>query len=61
MVLRWVANCTPRRVDMPAKRGLRGITRCRLHNGKIAETWTVWDSRTGVVGLGTLRQKLSRG
>lgn len=54
MVLRWVADCTPPLMDGPAPRkgGLRGITRCRLREGKIAETWTVWDGRAAFIQMG---------
>ena len=53
MVLRWVAHSSPPLMDGPAgtKGGLRGITRCRLRSGKIAESWTVWDNRTAFAGL----------
>jgi SnoaL-like polyketide cyclase len=54
IVLRWVAHSTPPLRDRlaPRKGGLRGITRFRLQSGKIAESWTVWDSRTALVRLG---------
>lgn len=56
MVLRWVADCRPPLIDEPAPRkgGLRGITRCRTREGKIAESWTVWDSRSALVRLGAV-------
>ena len=56
IVIRWVAHGTPslslRHELTPRKGGLRGITRCRLRDGKIAESWTVWDERAALlVGL----------
>ena len=61
-VLRWVAHSGPPLMDGPAPRngGLRGITRCRLQSGKIAESWTVWDSRTALVRLGAMTRELTR-
>ena len=32
---------------------LRGVTRCRIERDRIAESWTVWDSRTGPDRFGT--------
>jgi predicted SnoaL-like aldol condensation-catalyzing enzyme len=54
MVLRWVADCRPTLMDGPASRkgGLRGITRCRLRESQIAETWTVWDSKAAFMQMG---------
>ena len=51
IVLRWVAHRGYALMNGAGLRkgGLRGITRCRLLNGKIAETWTVWDRRVAVV------------
>jgi hypothetical protein len=63
LVLRWVAHSRPLVLDGPAdtKGGLRGITRCRLHDGRIAESWTVWDSRAALVrmsGTGKSQQQV---
>lgn len=54
IVLRWVAHRKAALIDRPAPRKgvLRGITRCRLLAGKIAESWTAWDSRAGLVRWG---------
>ncbi len=54
VVLRWVAHRNPPLAEdaVPGKGGLKGITRCRLQDGKIAESWTVWDSRIALVKLG---------
>lgn len=62
MVLRWVAHCKPSVMDVPPPRnsGLRGITRCRLREGKIAETWTVWDSKVALVRLGAITRLKAR-
>jgi predicted SnoaL-like aldol condensation-catalyzing enzyme len=51
IVLRWVAHSGPPLMDGPAPRkgGLRGITRCRLRDGQIAESWTVWNSRIAIL------------
>jgi len=53
IVVRWVAHSRPPLMDdaVPREGGLRGITRCRLQDGKIAESWTVWDSRATLVRL----------
>lgn len=58
VVLRWVAHSKPPLTNVPVdgKRGLRGITRCRLRDGKIAESWTVWDSRAALVQLKALKR-----
>jgi len=63
IVLRWVAHSRPPLMDGAAgtKGGLRGITRCRLGSGKIAESWTVWDSRTALVRLDATASKRTRG
>jgi hypothetical protein len=63
IVLRWVAHSTPPLTGNAAdsKGGLRGITRCRLGSGKIAESWTVWDSRTVLVRLDVTASKRTRG
>jgi SnoaL-like polyketide cyclase len=55
-VVRWVAHSRPPRVDGRTnnKSGLRGITRFRIESGQIAESWTVWDSRTALVRLGAV-------
>jgi hypothetical protein len=46
---RWVAYDREAVDGSPRKgRGLRGITRCRLERGKIAESWTIWDRRSGL-------------
>ena len=59
IVLRWVAHSAPPLTDGPTdpKGGLRGITRCRLQDGKIAESWTVWDSRVALVRLDAMTRK----
>lgn len=59
IVLRWVAHSRPPLANDPVPRegGLRGITRCRLQTGKIAESWTVWDSRAALVRLGATKVK----
>lgn len=51
IVLRWVAHSRPpfRDGSIPRKGGLRGITRCRLRDGKIAESWTAWNSRVAIL------------
>jgi predicted SnoaL-like aldol condensation-catalyzing enzyme len=61
IVLRWVAHSGPPLLDsaVPRKGGLRGITRCRLRDGKIAESWTVWDSRVALVRWEAVKQKLA--
>jgi hypothetical protein len=58
MVIRWVARCVPPGSVPSAldRRGLRGITRCRLHDGMIAESWTVWDTRAALVEMVALRR-----
>lgn len=62
IVIRWVAHSTPslKHELTPRKGGLRGITRCRLRDGKIAESWTVWDSRAALVLLGATTPKPTR-
>jgi hypothetical protein len=55
--LRWTAYRRPpknRRNDY--KNGLRGITRFRMAGGQIAESWTAWDSRVGLVRLRTVNE-----
>lgn len=45
-IVRWVSSCTSSTPN-PRDGGqdnVRGITRFRLRDGKIAESWTVWDS-----------------
>ena len=61
VVLRWVAHSTPPLADgpLPGKGGLRGITRCRLQSGKVAESWTVWDSRAALVRWGATKRNLT--
>jgi len=61
IVLRWVAHSGPPLVDGSAPRTgcLRGITRCRLHDGKIAESWTAWDKRAALVRWGAMKRKLT--
>lgn len=50
VLIRWVAHNEPPAIEaMPPKRALRGITRCRLRDGKIAESWTAWDTRTRLI------------
>ncbi|MEO8458490.1 MAG: ester cyclase [Chloroflexota bacterium] len=47
---RWVAHGKPTVIGSPARKGgLRGISRCRLLDGKIAESWTAWDTRVALV------------
>ncbi len=61
IVLRWVAHRgPPPLVDGPSSRKgcVRGITRCRLRDGKIAESWTVWDRTVALVQWGVTKQKL---
>jgi len=60
IVLRWVAHSGLPLMDgsAPRKGGLRGITRCRLRSGKIAESWTVWDRTIALVQWGVTKQKL---
>ncbi|MEX0682602.1 MAG: ester cyclase [Dehalococcoidia bacterium] len=60
-VIRWVAHSKPPLIG-PADRtgGLRGITRWRLQQGKIAESWIVWDNRAFLVRLGAAEPKLAR-
>lgn len=50
-IVRWVSSCTSSTPN-PRERGhdnLRGITRFRHRDGKIAESWTVWDSNFRLV------------
>lgn len=60
IAIRWIAHPRRPRTDSPGrtKRGLRGITRCRLLAGKIAESWTVWDRRAAL-GLLSSRPEAS--
>lgn len=62
IVLRWVAHRGPPLMDRPASRlgSLKGITRCRLHRGKIAETWTAWDSRAALARCVAMKRLLTR-
>ncbi|MEO8457279.1 MAG: ester cyclase [Chloroflexota bacterium] len=51
IVIRWIAH-TRRPSSLAAAHrahGLRGITRCRIKDGKIAESWTAWDSRAALL------------
>ena len=59
VVVRWVAHGRPPLMNeaFAANSGLRGITRCRLRSGQIAESWTVWDSRTALVRLDAIAQE----
>jgi steroid delta-isomerase-like uncharacterized protein len=52
-VIWWVAHSRPTLPGGGVDRrgGLRGITRFRLQAGKIAESWTAWDSRASLVQL----------
>jgi steroid delta-isomerase-like uncharacterized protein len=61
-VIWWVAHSRPTLTGGGADRegGLRGITRCRLRDGKIAESWTAWDSRAALVRWGATTQDLTR-
>ena len=59
IVLRWVAHRQPPSMDRPAYR-LKGITRCRLQSGKIAESWTAWDSRAAFARCGALKRMLTQ-
>lgn len=63
IVLRWMAHGRAPLMDgiTLRKRGLRGITRCRLRSGKIAGSWTVWDARAGLVRLASGRARARRG
>src|ERR1700674_2254905 len=56
IVIRWVAHCrrTLMRGRVDREGGLRGITRCRLENHKVAERWTVWDSRAALARFGPI-------
>ncbi|HUF52858.1 MAG TPA: ester cyclase [Dehalococcoidia bacterium] len=49
-IVRWVSSCTPSTLNPgDGNQGiLRGITRFRHRDGKIAESWTVWDSNFGL-------------
>lgn len=49
VLIRWVAHQQPSEGVMPPGHGLRGITRCRLRGGKVAESWTAWDTRTRLI------------
>jgi hypothetical protein len=50
VLIRWVAHQQPSEVGvMPPGRALRGITRCRLRGGKVAESWTAWDTRMRLI------------
>jgi predicted SnoaL-like aldol condensation-catalyzing enzyme len=62
VVVRWVAHRAPPLMDKPASKlgSLRGITRCRLQDGKIAESWTVWDSRAALARCVALKRTLTR-
>lgn len=57
-IVRWVSSCTSPTPN-PRDRGndnLRGITRFRDRDGKIAESWTVWARRRSLVRWGYLKQ-----
>lgn len=56
IILRWVAHNGSPFVDEPPATScvLKGITRCRVENGKIAESWTVWDNRSALVKLSAM-------
>ena len=62
-VIRWVAHSRPplmsRRTDN--KNSLRGITRLRIDGGQIAESWTVWDNRAGLVRFGAVNRPTPAG
>jgi hypothetical protein len=62
IVLRWVAHRRPPLMDRPASKlgRLKGITRCRLQSGKIAESWTAWDSRAAFARCVALKRTLTR-
>jgi len=56
---RWVAYDREAVDGSPRKgHGLRGITRCRLECGKIAESWTVWDRRSGLTEWALIQEAL---
>jgi hypothetical protein len=62
VVLRWVAHRGPPLMARPASRlgSMQGITRCRLQSGKIAESWTAWDSRAALARCAALKRTLVR-
>jgi hypothetical protein len=54
VVVYWSAYRRPPLNGRLKKTGrLRGVTRCRIERDRIAESWTVWDSRTGPDRFGT--------
>ena len=54
VVVYWSAYRRPPPNGRLKKTGrLRGVTRCRIERDRIAESWTVWDSRTGPDRFGT--------
>lgn len=56
VVIHWTAHSRPPLVDCyaGAESSLKGITRCRLESGRIAESWTTWDSKAALDGLGII-------
>lgn len=62
VLLRWVAHTGHPPNDVPPARpvSLRGTTRCRLQSGKVAETWTHWDTRADLVRVAAIRRELTR-
>jgi len=56
VVLRWTATSgpvgRPHGIHAGSNRRLKGITRCRLVDGKIVESWTEWDQSTVLRDLG---------
>ena len=56
VVVRWTAQSRPPLLDCDAgeEGSLKGITRCRLESGRIAESWTTWDSKAALDGLGII-------
>lgn len=62
VVLRWVAHHSAPLLIGPAPRKgcLRGITRCRLQDGKVAESWTAWDKKAALVRWGATKRKITQ-
>jgi len=59
VVIDWTAHRRPPPVGVCAGTGdsLRGTTRCRLESGRIAESWTTWDSMAVLDRLGITATK----